>query len=173
MDKQKQSTISARHVTLDPRVAIREPVDAKASLSSQILGLLHYGLLAPSGHNSQPWALAFNAVSSPDVAAQSPAAPHAAGSAEAPVPPHAQGADVQEPQVDILLDLKRRLAVVDPDMRESRISCGALLFNLEVGARACINACSDRAVLMHTAPPIVGCVCSARFVLFAIKPGDC
>jgi hypothetical protein len=74
--------------------------------TEQIRFLLNYAVLAPSGHNSQPWLFQL-------------------------APDHdGPGA------VDLYADRSRALPVVDPDDRELIMSCGSALFHLRLAMRS-------------------------------------
>lgn len=89
----------------DPWAITEEDFPTSGSLAAQLRFVLGYAILAPSSHNSQPWAFGLDVVSN------------------------------QEAQIDVRADRTRRLAVVDPEDRELTISCGAALFCLRLALR--------------------------------------
>jgi hypothetical protein len=87
-------------ILLDPRTINANQFPFAGSCRDQLYFLLNYAVLAPSSHNSQPWAFRLNDTS-----------------------------------VDIFLDLRRALSIVDPDNREIIISCGAAIGTLVLSAK--------------------------------------
>jgi hypothetical protein len=89
----------------DPWTIAERDFPASGSLEQQVRFVLGYAILAPSSHNSQPWAF------------------------------HLDVASDREAIIELRADRSRRLAVVDPDDRELTISCGGALFFLRLALR--------------------------------------
>lgn len=103
----------------DPRRLLGAPLRPEADLTEVLRWAVAHACAAPSELNSQPWR--FVVELAPD------------GSAAT---------------VELLLDLARRLEVIDPDGREATLACGAALLNLRLalhGARlgAEVALCPD------------------------------
>jgi hypothetical protein len=84
----------------DPRTINADEFPFAGSAKEQLYFLLNYAVLAPSGHNAQPWLFRLN-----------------------------------DNSLDVYLDFKRALSIVDPDNREMIISCGAAIGTLVLAAK--------------------------------------
>lgn len=84
----------------DPRTINADEFPFSASAKEQLYFLLNYAVLAPSGHNAQPWLFR-----------------------------------LKHDSLEIYLDFKRALSIVDPDNREMIISCGAAIGTLVLAAK--------------------------------------
>src|SRR3954452_21626262 len=95
-------------LTDDPYLAVLTPPVRSLSVWDRARFALHYAVLAPSVHNTQPWRWTFRQMAGSD-------------------------GEVRAATYDLLADYGRGLPVLDARHRQLIISCGASLAALRVG----------------------------------------